>query len=196
MKQNKNCYDDVIEWSKKHNIHAGDDHVIIARYDHTIENLKYRLSISEVKDVISKKIANDTNYLKAIEIDAEKKKDAAPDDFVCSVCNSSICIADNGNVYPCAGWQGYIIGNIKENSLDEIWNNSKKAQFLRALRKHDFPKCIQCADKKFCTMCMVRNANESPTGDPLVVNEYFCEIARFNKIKVLERKKQHGNKHN
>ena len=30
-------------------------------------------------------------------------------------------------------------------------------------------------------MCMVRNANEDPMGDPLVVNEYFCEIAKLNK---------------
>lgn len=37
-------------------------------------------------------------------------------------------------------------------------------------------------------MCMVRNANENPQGDPLVVNEYFCKIAKYNKKLVLERK--------
>jgi hypothetical protein len=33
---------------------------------------------------------------------------------------------------------------------------------------------------------MVRNANEHPTGDQLVVNEYFCNIAKINKQMVLE----------
>lgn len=193
MKQNKHCYAGVIEWSKKHNIHAGDDYVIMARYDHTIENLNHRLSISEVKKVIGEKIANDASYLEKLKMEAEKKKDTTPDDFVCSVCNSSICIADNGNVYPCVGWQNYIIGNVKETSLNEIWHNSKKAQFLRTLRVQDFPKCVQCPDNKFCTICMVRNANESPIGDMFAVNEYFCEIVKFNKIKALERKEKHDN---
>lgn len=39
MKQNKNCYDDVKSWAKKHKIHVGDDYVIIARYNHTTQNL-------------------------------------------------------------------------------------------------------------------------------------------------------------
>jgi len=29
MKQNKDCYDEVIKWANKHKIHAGDDYVII-----------------------------------------------------------------------------------------------------------------------------------------------------------------------
>ena len=39
-------------------------------------------------------------------------------------------------------------------------------------------------------MCMVRNANESSLGDPLAVNEYFCEIAKINKDIIFERQKQ------
>jgi hypothetical protein len=35
---------------------------------------------------------------------------------------------------------------------------------------------------------MVRNANEDPLGDPLAVNEYFCDIAKLNKEIVLNSK--------
>jgi radical SAM protein with 4Fe4S-binding SPASM domain len=77
---------------------------------------------------------------------------------------------------------------VKETSLKEIWDNSKKVQYLRNLRKKDFPKCIQCPDKAFCVMCMVRNANEHPHGDPLAVNEYFCNVAKINKRVVFEWK--------
>jgi radical SAM protein with 4Fe4S-binding SPASM domain len=189
MKQNKNCYDDVIKWANKHKIHVGDDYVIIARYNHTTQNLNCRLSINEIKEVINDKVANDAKYLEQMEKEVEKKKNTASDDFVCSVCHSSICVADNGNVYPCAGWQDYIVGNVKEKSLNEIWDNSEKVQYLRGLRKQDFPKCIECPDKEFCTMCMVRNANENPLGDPLAVNEYFCNIAKLNK-KIMHEWKE------
>ena len=190
LKQNKNCYEDVIRWAEKHNIHVGEDYAIIARYNHTIQNLSCRLSINEVKEIISDKAKNDKKYLEQIEMAAEKKRNIKANDFVCSVCHSSICIADNGNVYPCAGWQNYIVGNVKETSLNDIWYNSEKIQYLRGLRNQDFPKCVQCPDKDFCTMCMVRNANENSKGDPLEVNEYFCNISKLNREIILEWKEQ------
>ncbi len=190
MKQNKNSYNDVKNWAKEHNIRVGDDYVIIARYDHTTQNLNNRLSINEIEEVINDIVMNDTSYFEQIEREAEEKKNITSNDFVCSVCHSSLCIADNGNVYPCAGWQDYNIGNIKETSLKDIWNNSEKIQYLRSLRRKDFPKCIQCPDKEFCTMCMVRNANEDPLGDPLAVNEHFCNIAKLNKKMMLEWKEK------
>lgn len=193
IKQNINCYNDVIDWGKAHNINVGSDYVIIARYNHTTQNLSNRLSINDVKKIISQRNINEPEYLELMEKEAEKKKNMNPDDIVCSVCYSSICIADNGNVYPCAGWQDYVVGNVNEASLDDIWNKSIKVQYLRSLRKRDFPKCIQCPENEFCTMCMVRNANEHPLGDPLAVNEYFCNIAKLNKKMVLEWKCNHVN---
>lgn len=190
MKYNKNCYGDVVKWGEMHNVHVGDDYVIIAKYDHTTQNLDCRLSINEVKELITYKATSNARYLERIEEEAKKKKNITPNDFVCSVCNSSICIAVNGNVYPCAGWQAYVVGNVKETSLNEIWHDSKKVQYLRGLRKRDFPQCVQCPDKEFCTMCMVRNANESPQGDPLAVNEYFCNISKFQKEILLAQKKR------
>lgn len=187
MKQNSHCYEDVIKWAEMHKIHVGDDYGIIASYNHTTQNLSCRLSINEIEGLIKDKVANDSKYIEQIEIEAEKKKNTS-NDFVCSVCHSSICITDNGNVYPCAGWQDYVVGNVKNTSLNDIWDNSDKILYLRGLRKHDFPKCIQCLDKEFCTMCMVRNANEDPQGDPLTVNEYFCEISKLNKKILLEWK--------
>ena len=188
LKQNKNRYTHVVKWAKSHKINVGDDYGIIAKYDHTTQNLNSRLSIDEIREVIEDKFSRDSKYFEQIEFEAKKKKNIESSDFVCSVCHSSICIAENGNVYPCAGWQDYIVGNVQDNSLSEIWENSEKVKYLRGLRNHDFPECIECSDKEFCTMCMVRNANENPFGDPLVVNEYFCDIARLNKQMVLEWK--------
>jgi radical SAM protein with 4Fe4S-binding SPASM domain len=193
MKQNINSYHDVVNWAKKNKFHVGADYVILAKYNHTIQNLSCRLSIDEVKEVNKYTISNDTKYLEQMENEAEKKKNSTSDDIVCSVCHSSICITDNGNVYPCAGWQDYVVGNVKETSLKEIWDNSEKVQYLRGLRKKDFPICIQCPEKEFCTMCMVRNANEHPLGDPLAVNEYFCNVAKLNKKMLLNWKHDYTN---
>jgi len=193
LKQNKNCYKDVINWARERKIRVGDDYVIIASYNHTTQNLNNRLSINEIREMIEDKIVTDNRYLEELEKEAEKKKNITPDDFVCIVCHSSLCIAENGNVYPCAGWQDYVVGNVKETSLKEIWDNSEKVQYLRCLRKKDFPKCIKCSDKEFCTMCMVRNANENPSGDPLTVNEYFCDIAKLNRMLVCEWQEKYLN---
>jgi len=186
MKQNKNSYNDVLKWAKKHKIHVGDDYGLIARYNHTTQNLSCRLSINEIKEIIYDKAKNDSEFLEQIKVEVEKKETKTENDAVCSVCHSSICISDNGNVYPCAGWQDYVVGNIKENSLNEIWINSEKIKHLRALRNQDFPQCIQCPDRNFCTMCMVKNANENSDGNPLVVNEFFCNIANLNRKIFLE----------
>lgn len=187
MKQNMHCYNDVVNWGKEHNINVGSDYVIIAKYNHTIENLKNRLSLDDVRQMISHRISNDL-LSESVEKENEEKKVTELDDNVCSVCHSSMCISENGNVYPCAGWQDYVLGNINETTLDAIWKNSVKVQYLRNLCWRDFPKCIQCEAKDFCTMCMVRNANESSTGNPLEVNKYFCRIAELNKEMSLNIK--------
>jgi radical SAM protein with 4Fe4S-binding SPASM domain len=181
MKNNKRCYQDVVDWAKKQKLQAGDDYVILAKYNHSIKNLSCRLSMKEVEEVIREKVHNDEKYIKKIEHESLRRTNASVEDNVCSVCHSSICVNERGNVYPCAGWQDYVVGNMKSMSLQEIWLHSEKVEYLRSLRKRDFPKCIQCTDAEFCTMCLVRNANEDPSGDPLVVNTYYCAIARLNK---------------
>jgi len=135
MKQNKNCYGEVVKWAQMNKIPVGDDYVIIAKYNHTTSNLNCRLSFPEVKNIILDKAESNPDYLERMKREAEKQKSYTAEDFVCSVCHSSICLDVNGNVYPCAGWQDYVVGNVNESSLKEIWENSTKVQYLRSLRK-------------------------------------------------------------
>ncbi|QKF82791.1 radical SAM/SPASM domain-containing protein [Halarcobacter ebronensis] len=181
LKENKNCHNNVVKWAKKNNISVGNDYLILAKYNHSCENLKHRLSIDDVNEIIENIVENDSEYVIEIEKEAEKKKNISENDFVCSVCHSSICISENGNVYPCAGWQDYSVGNILNASLKNIWYNSEKVNYLRDLKKKDFPQCLTCSDKEYCTMCMVRNANEDISGNPLVINKFYCNVANINK---------------
>jgi len=192
MKQNKNCYVDVINWAKEHKVRAVTDYIMMAKYDRTTQNLDNRLSLDEVGKVINDIIENDLEYqkqMKDADVDEAEKRDVS-NDIVCGVCISSICMVANGNVYPCSGWQSYVVGNVKDTPLQEIWDNSERVKYLRGLRKRDFPKCLKCLDKSFCAMCMVRNANEHPNGDPFAINEHFCEVAKMNRKIVLNWRKR------
>jgi radical SAM protein with 4Fe4S-binding SPASM domain len=168
---------------------------MMARYDHTTDNLDNRLNLDEVGKIITNIIKYNPNYqteLLKTDFDKVEARDTS-NDIVCGVCVSSICMIANGNVYPCAGWQDYVVGNIKETPLKEIWENSPKVHYLRSLRKKDFPECSSCGDKMFCAMCMVRNANENHEGNPLKINRHFCKVAALNRQIVLDWKKSNKN---
>lgn len=189
MEQNINCYNDVLTWGNRHSLYVACDHTIIASYNHTTQNLLSRLSLDDLESYFEQKIADEPDYLYQLEKDIEQKRNTDPDDAICSVCFSTICITECGNVYPCVGWQDYVVGNINDTPLIDIWNSSEKVQYLRNLRKRDFSKCINCQEKEFCTMCMVRNANEDPFGNPLAVNDYYCQIAKMSKRMFFEKKR-------
>lgn len=186
LKQNLSSYKNVVNWGNAHNINVNSDYVIIGQYNHTNQNLDNRISLNEAKHVVRQKIVDNPQYLQKLENDAEEKKNQKPEDYICNVCQSSICISENGEVYPCAGWQDYIVGNLSKDTLHDIWQESPKIKYLRNLRRKDFPECIHCTERQYCTMCLVRNANEDPKGDPLSVNKYFCELAKFDKSIVTK----------
>ena len=189
MKQNKNDFADVMKWAEEHKVRAITDYIMMEKYDHTTENLDNRLSLDEVKNVINQINEHDDEYKERIakaDFDLLRKIKADGDELVCGVCINSICIVTNGNVYPCPGWQDYVCGNLKEKTLKEIWDNSEKVKFLRNIRKKDFKQCMNCEDKIFCAMCMVRNANENPEGDPFKINPHFCKVAKLSREIAME----------
>ncbi|MCO7509937.1 radical SAM protein [Serratia fonticola] len=179
MKQNKDCYRDVIEWAKKYGVTASDDYALIAEYDHSNQNICNRLSLNEISTVLKDKASYDESYLDKLKDELISGNHISPEDPVCSVCSVSVCIAENGNVYPCAGWQGCVLGNALETPLNDIWHLSRKVNSLRKLKKKDFPECMQCDLKGICSMCMVRNANEDYNGNHMNINKYFCNITKL-----------------
>jgi radical SAM protein with 4Fe4S-binding SPASM domain len=117
----------------------------------------------------------------------DKKNDEDKDfleQSICGVGYDNCCITANGDVYPCAGWQDYVIGNIYKSSLSEIWENSEKIRVLRKLKNKSFPQCINCPALEYCPRCLVRNYNESG-GDFMKVNPHFCAVA-FKTKEVIE----------
>ena len=144
-----------------------------------------RLSIDEVKTVINDKGAN-YSYVEDIRKNAAGRSKLAIDDSICTVCAHRLCISDQGVVYPCEGWQNCVIGNLQSLPLKWIWEKSEKIKRLRSICLQDFPQCVNCTDRPYCEICMLRNANESHTGNPMEINPYFCSIANI-KHEMVDR---------
>lgn len=192
MKGNKDDYGDVLKWCHEHKIRAQTDYIMMAQYNHETENLANRLSVEEAGKVISDILNEDFDYLESILapdfVQRCNENQFNPERRLCGVGISSCCMVANGNVYPCAGWQEMVLGNLNESSLQDIWDNSEKIKWLRGLKLKDLGngECCKCDKAAFCAPCMVRNANESPTGNPLEINRHFCAVAAKNKQIVLD----------
>jgi len=182
MKQNYQRYGEVLEWANKRKVRAITDYIMMARHDNSKDNLASRLSLDEVTTLIKDGILQyDRDYqddLRKFSAATQSIDVHAP---ICGVGVSSLCMTAEGNVFPCPGWQCFKVGDVKNDSLLEIWHNSPQIHYLRKLTWGNFPSCTQCNVQQFCAMCLVRNANENQQGDPLIINSHFCDVAKINK---------------
>ena len=173
MKQNKDSFMDVIKWGNNNNIEVITDYVIFAAYDHSNKNLYNRLSLKEVGCAVKKLLCKE--YTDTLTKIAEEKESLTEDDPICSICRYNFCISAVGDVFPCIGWQANIIGNLRQQNIKEIWESSEEIKRLRKIKHKNFPKCITCKDRGYCTICMMSNSNEN--NDPFLVNNYHCKVA-------------------
>ena len=192
MKANKDGYKEVLKYAQSLKIKAQTDYIMMGQADLDTSNLVNRLSLEETEKILNDIIDYDLDYLKDFErikpIESEIKFDRERylKQPVCGVGYDNCCVTANGDVYPCAGWQDYVLGNVYKESLNNIWENSERVKELRKLTHASFPQCIDCEARPYCAMCLVRNYNESG-GDMLKINKHFCDVAFLNKRLVEER---------
>ena len=199
MKANAKGYSDVLKYAQSINCKSHTDFIMMAQSDFNTDNLANRLSIVETECLIRDIIEYDLDYRKEtlklkplseehpISIERYRKQP------LCGAGINDCCITANGDVYPCAGWQAMVCGNIHQTTLKDIWENSPELKKIRAVTKGDFPECIACEAKNYCAMCLVRNYNEND-GDMFKVNKHFCDVAFLNKRLVEEYSEKLGGK--
>lgn len=76
----------------------------------------------------------------------------------CSAGTKFANIGPTGNVHPCQFWTNKVLGNVREKSFSQIWNDDGN-EFLNKLRnKGDYlkGKCGECSHKTICGGCRVR----------------------------------------
>lgn len=191
MKQNKDSFYEVIDWGQQHKCRVNTDYLIMGRCDHSTDNLDNRLSPDDLEGVIGHLLDADV----VLQSNLDAGPDSAelginPDDRVCGVGMTTLCMVAGGDIYPCAGWQGYYCGSLKEQTLQEIWEKSPQVNYLRNLRQRDFSKCMGCEDRNYCLMCMSRNANENPDGDIFNIPQITCDAAHIHHKIVEEYRKR------
>lgn len=190
MKANYKGYKEVLRYAQSIRCKVNVDVIMMAQADLDTNNLANRLSVEESGEVISDIIENNADYRKAISEMASfsNMMYANYDNFVklplCGAGINDCCIAENGDVYPCAGWQDMVVGNVYKQSLKDIWDNSDKLKTIRGVTQGDFPQCLECEAQDYCSRCLVRNYNES-YGDMFKLNKHFCDVAFLNK-KIVE----------
>ena len=193
MKANKDGYDEVMKYAQSLRMKAQTDYIMMAQADLDTSNLANRISVEETDKIIREIMENDVDY-QTETLAQEPLSSISEEEFaempLCGAGLNDLCVTVNGDIYPCAGWQGFVVGNVFRESLKEIWEHSPKLEQIRKIKQKDFPQCLKCEAKDFCNMCLVRNYNESG-GDMFKINEHFCKVAFLNKQIAEEWQKSH-----
>lgn len=198
MKANKDGYRNVLEYAQSLKIKAQTDYIMMAQANFETKNLANRLSLKETEKVIRDILECDIDYRlhtlkqKPKSDEAKFSKERFMHQPLCGVGYDNCCITVNGDVYPCAGWQNYVLGNVYKQSLKDIWENSEKIKALRKITQASFPKCLECEAFDFCSRCLVRNYNES-NGDMFAIPQHFCDVAFLNMRIVKEYEEKYMN---
>lgn len=188
MQANKNSYVDVLKYAESLHTIATTDYILMAEANCDTDNLAHRLSINDVesamRSVLDYKLSKDKLFFKNLSSSQTNIKEIIKNEPVCGAAMNSLCVLASGDICICPGWNGMICGNIHQNSLKEIWENAEQFKKIRKITLDDFPQCAKCEAREYCTLCLVRNYNESE-GDMFKINEHFCKVAFINK-KVVE----------
>lgn len=190
MKANCTGYSKVLQYAQSLRCKAQTDFVMMAQSNFDTQNLANRISLEETEALLRDIMEWDLEY----HVDIARKQADIEDYIVdkervakrplCGAGLNDCCINANGDVFPCAGWQDLVAGNVFSQSLKEVWENSQQLKTVRSVTRADFPECLECEASSFCSMCLVRNYNES-NGDMFKINKHFCDVAFLNK-KIVE----------
>tara|TARA_R110000868_G_scaffold132381_8_gene343327 strand:+ start:2585 stop:3634 length:1050 start_codon:yes stop_codon:yes gene_type:complete len=97
----------------------------------------------------------------------------------CSCAKTVIGIGFDGSVYPCIG-APILAGNVKEQSLADIWKNSPVFSKIRNLKKEDFKSCSTCDFVDYCNRSS--GGIYANTGDYCGCDTKTLEFSRIRSI--------------
>lgn len=106
-------------------------------------------------------------------------------DFVCDYegRRGECCIKPNGDVVSCAYCTETPMGNIRENSLSEIWY-SPKMQGIKMIRIDSVKECVGCDLISLCGTGCRANAYFLHVDFYNAKDDYACIAVKFFKEKV------------
>ena len=171
MKKNFNCYKNIQEFCKERKIDYILSTIVTQKNDGNKSNLKLRLNGGQL-----------TNVFKDKSLGLLKKNQLSDEDYVCNRLRSSLFINCKGDVYPCDTF-AKSCGNIYENTVEEIWNDSAELKYIRNLKLGDMSSCKGCKKKGFCLKCP--GISQLEEGDVMRKSRLACQLADI-RYKILK----------
>lgn len=172
IKENTASFQQVIEYGNGIGISVSNDLAIMARENFSRDNINHRVDIADIQSIVN--CRNQKGMTQKTNKNISKKHH--PNDPVCGMGLSLICLSANGDFYPCPGFN-MVLGSIYKNKLIDVWETSPKIISLRKVTYASFATCMECDSLNYCTICPAKFYNES-RGDIFKIDEYFCEIAK------------------
>lgn len=178
MEINKDSIEGLYEYTNKHGFNLRCDWTIIAKENRSNENLSYRIrDLSDYKNICQTRLKHCDGYEKELreELSQTPKSEIT---HLCNAGTNGLYIDTNLFVHPCPGWD-LIVGDLKSDSLSDIWNKSEKLQKIRDVVLKDFPKCAKCDIRNLCSICMAQADMEKVANDfKFEMPEYVCSMYR------------------
>jgi radical SAM protein with 4Fe4S-binding SPASM domain len=166
LKENQNALPALRKFADEHHMHLVPSADIIAQADHGCGNLAHACSTEELRRVLTR----DHGLFHKIYDGKMPSCDAK----VCDIGVARLYLNAKGNYYPCDSMHEYVLGNVRENTVEEIWNG-ERLNYLRGLKNSDFGACASCEKRPWCKVCPAANFNA--TGDLFKHNPSTCALA-------------------
>ncbi|MGB8643707.1 MAG: radical SAM protein [Anaerolineae bacterium] len=151
------------------------------RYDITVtpkdsgmlDPLKHRLTDEDLLHVMRQEI--NSHYALRTVTDESR---------TCGITLNSVAIDPYGNVMPCLQVRS-VAGNVRRQSMREIWEHSDVWQNLGGLTLSELPVCRTCELRSFCVRCHgIALAEDGDLRAPALVN---CREALVRRQVLIEK---------
>ena len=166
LKENQDALPALREFADAHHLHLVPGADIIAQADHGCGNLAHACSTEELRRVLTR---DHDLFHKVYDT-----KMPACDAKVCDIGSARLYLNAKGNYYPCDSMHEYVLGNVRENTVEEIWKG-EKLNYLRSLKNRDFGSCATCGNRPWCKVCPAANFNA--TGNLFKHHPSTCVLA-------------------
>jgi radical SAM protein with 4Fe4S-binding SPASM domain len=166
LKENQDALPALRKFADEHRMYFVPATDITAQSDHGCGNLAHACSVEELRRVMTR----DHGLFHKIY----EGKMPSCDAKVCDIGEARLYLNAKGNYYPCDTMHEYVLGNVRENTVEEIWKG-EKLNYLRGLKNRDFGACASCEKRPWCKVCPAANFNA--TGDLFKHHPNACELA-------------------
>jgi len=166
LKENQDALPMLRKFADEHHMHLVPGVDIIAQADHGCANLAHACSTEELRRVLMR----DHELFHKVYEGVMPTCDAK----VCDIGSARLYLNAKGNYYPCDSMHEYVLGNVRENTVEEIWKG-EKLNYLRGLKNRDFGACASCQNRPWCKVCPAANFNA--TGNLFQHHQNTCALA-------------------